>query len=260
MSEDIEYSKGFFIKVLIGYALVYASLEVTAYLTGDAIDLLNAVIISVVVVALTVFTEVVLLKSKVSQLSYSLGIGKPKTKAILAALLITVLLFLCYPLISAITGYEFIIPDNWLLLAIGVFALHGIAEEVLYRAYLFRHLRKGRSFSKAAWLAVLIFSLAHIPIIISQGVLVGGMAVLLSVISSFPFAWLYEKGGNTIWAPAIVHFAIDTIIPILAFAPPSALSQQAVILWMAAAMVIPYTAFLILRSRSTAPSCNKSTP
>lgn len=260
MSDGIKNSKRFFIRVLIGYAIIYAGLEAVAYLTGNAVDPLNAVIITVVVVVLTVFTETILLKSKASDLIANLGLGKPEAKAILMALFITALLFLCYPLISLITGYVFVIPDNWLLLAIGVFALHGIAEEVLYRAYLFRHLRKGRSFSKAAWLAVLIFSLAHIPIIISQGIIVGGMAVLLSVVSSFPFAWLYEKGGNTIWAPAIVHFAIDTVIPIMAFASPSPLSQPAVVLWMAASMVIPYIAFFIRGKNTTALSYNRSTP
>lgn len=73
------------------------------------------------------------------------------------------------------------------------------------------------------------------------------MAVLLAVVSSFPFSYLYEKGNNTIWAPAIVHAAIDTIIPILAAGPMDERATLAVTIWMAASMVIPYSVFLILR-------------
>jgi len=137
-------------------------------------------------------------------------------------------------------------------LAVGVFALHGIAEEVLYRGFLFRRLREGRSFWKAAWLAVIFFTAAHIPILISQGLLVGGMAVLLAVVSSFPFSYMYEKGNNTIWAPAIVHAAIDTVIPILALGPSDNSSTLAVTLWMAASMIIPYLVFLIMRNNQAA--------
>lgn len=235
--------------IIAGYAAGYAVFEIMAVVTGDSIDTVNAIIISAAVVTVVILAEVFLLKNSLKQIVTFLGLGKPSLSSVISALIITGLLFLCYPLISSITGYTFVIPGNWLWLAIGVFVLHGIAEEVLYRAYLFGNLRKGRSFAKAAWLAVGFFTVAHIPIIINQGVFVGGAAVVLAVVSSFPFAWLYEKGYNTIWAPAIVHFAVDTVIPILALGEPSPASQQAVILWMAAGMVIPYLAFLIPKKK-----------
>jgi len=60
---------------------------------------------------------------------------------------------------------------------------------------------------------------------------------------------LYEKGNNTVWAPAIVHAAIDTVIPILAAGQMDEKATMAVTLWMAASMVIPYISFLILRKK-----------
>lgn len=239
------HSRGF-IFIIAGYVIIYASLEITAALLGDTIKPENAFLIMLVVIVFTVFAEIVLLKNSFSQIVKFLGLGKPTLNSIALAFVISVLLFLCYPLISSVTGHQFHFPQNWPLLATGVFALHGIAEEILYRGYLFRHLRKGRSFSKAAWIAVLFFTAAHIPIIINQGLLVGGMAVLLAVVSSFPLSYLYERGGNTIWAPAIVHFAIDTIIPIMAAGGTMDQSAQfVIILWMGAAMLIPYISFLI---------------
>jgi membrane protease YdiL (CAAX protease family) len=150
---------------------------------------------------------------------------------VIVSLLISTLLLCCYPLISLATGYKFIIPDNWLWLSLGVFALHGIAEETAFRGFLFHHLREHRSFIKAAWLSVLFFSFAHIPIILSQGILIGGTATLLAIVISFPFAFLFEKGKNTIWAPAIIHFAVDTIIPILAYDNTVQLNKQTAILY-----------------------------
>jgi membrane protease YdiL (CAAX protease family) len=235
------------ILIIIGYLLLYGTFELTAKLTGDTTIPKNALFISACVLIAAVIVELVFFKSKISDLVKILGLGKPGSKAIIASIGITLLLFLCYPLITLITGFNFIIPANWIWLAIGVFVLHGIAEEVLYRGFLFRRLREGRSFWKAALLAVIFFTVAHLPIIINQGLIVGGMAVLLAVVSSFPFSYLYEKGNNTIWAPAIVHAAIDTIIPILAAGPMDERATMAVTLWMAASMVIPYSAFLMLR-------------
>jgi membrane protease YdiL (CAAX protease family) len=226
---------------------LYGTFELLAKLTGDTIMPGNALLITACVLIAALIAELFLFKSKITDLLKLLGFGKPRLKVVVTSLIITVLLLLCYPLITLLTGYKFKIPENWLWLAVGVFALHGIAEEVLYRGFLFRRLREGRSFWKAAWLAVIFFTAAHIPIIINMGILVGGMAVLLAVVSSFPFSYMYEKGGNTIWAPAIVHFAIDTVIPILAAGPQDASSTQAVTLWMAASMVIPYLSFLILK-------------
>ncbi len=237
------------ILIVTGYLILYGVFELMAKLTGDTTLPRNALLITVCVLVAAVVAELVFFKSKFSELVKVLGLGKPGTKAIIASLVITLSLFLCYPLITLKTGYKFIIPDNWLMLAIGVFALHGIAEEVLYRGFLFRRLREGRSFWNAAWIAVILFSAAHIPILINQGLLVGGMAVLLAVVSSIPFSYLYEKGNNTIWAPAIVHAAIDTVIPILAAGQMDEKATMAVTLWMAASMVIPYISFLILRKK-----------
>lgn len=228
---------------------------------GDVLDPFNAIIVSAVVLTAIIAVEVILLKSNLSDIVTFLGLGKPSLRSIIFAILITAILFLCYPLISMVTGYEFIIPSDWLWLAVGVFALHGIAEEILYRGYLFRHLREGRSFLKAAWMGVLFFSIAHIPIIFALGPFVGGTAVLLAVISSFPLSWLYEKGYNTIWAPAIVHFSIDTVIPILAAGNSIGDYQMVAVLWMGACMLIPYIAFLMPTDQHLKVSfCNISIP
>lgn len=75
------------------------------------------------------------------------------------------------------------------------------------------------------------------------------MAVALAICSSFPFARLYEQGRNTIWAPALVHATIDTVIPILAAGDMADGGQQAALLWMAVSIVLPYLAFAFGRPK-----------
>lgn len=79
-------------------------------------------------------------------------------RALGVALLITVLQLAAYPLITWLTGYRWVLPPNWPWTMVGIFALHGVAEEVLYRSYLFGRLRHGRTFWRAAWLVVLLFA------------------------------------------------------------------------------------------------------
>jgi hypothetical protein len=55
-----------------------------------------------------------------------------------------------------------------------------------------------------------LLALTHVPIVLNSGVLVGIVAMVVAAVTTLPFAYLYELGGRTIWAPALVHAAIDT--------------------------------------------------
>jgi hypothetical protein len=54
-----------------------------------------------------------------------------------------------YPGYVLVSGTELTLRSNWLWLAIGVFAYHGLAEELMWRGYAFRRLRQGRTFNAA---------------------------------------------------------------------------------------------------------------
>lgn len=230
-------------KFLLGFILIYGALEVMARLLGDVLPTANALLITGVVLMMALVVEMGLFQQRWPQVLTALGLGWPGWRALGIALLISALQLAAYPLISWLTGYRWTLPTNWVWTMVGIFALHGVAEEVLYRSYLFGRLRHGRSFWRAAWLAVLLFALSHLPILWNQGLVVGGMAVALAIGSSFPFAYLYEQGRNTIWAPALVHAAVDTVIPILAAGGMADGGQQAALLWMGVSMVLPYLAF-----------------
>jgi membrane protease YdiL (CAAX protease family) len=92
----------------------------------------------------------------------------------------------------------------------GTFAFHGLAEELVWRGYVYRRLRETRPFWRAVVLTMPFVAVAHIPIIVSSGWLVGAAALMVAAVTSAPLARLYDLGRGTLWAPAILHAAIDT--------------------------------------------------
>jgi hypothetical protein len=67
-------------------------------------------------------------------------------------------------------------------------------------------------------------------------------AIGLAVVSSFPLARLFELGGNTIWAPAVLHFVIQGAVKVLGVEGHSA--SLFPFIWMGACAVLPYLVFL----------------
>lgn len=76
-------------------------------------------------------------------------------------------------------------------------------------------------------------------------------ALLLSVVLSFPFAYLFELAGHTIWAPALLHFVIQGTIKVLMLSGES--SRLFPFVWMGFSAALPMLAFLIPRSACDAP-------
>lgn len=91
----------------------------------------------------------------------------------------------------------------------------GIAEEVVFRGFVFNHLRQGRSFLRAATLSAILFSVFHAANFlhgVSLEMLVGGLiSMAFSFFVAFPAALLFERGGNVIWGFSLVHIGIDSI-------------------------------------------------
>ena len=100
------------------------------------------------------------------------------------------------------------LPD-WPWRLVGLLAYHGVAEELAWRGYAFRRIRQGRSFGAAvAWTMPLIAA-THVPILVTAGPTVGAAAIVVAAATCVPLAYLWERGGRTIWPPALVHAAID---------------------------------------------------
>ena len=91
-----------------------------------------------------------------------------------------------------------------------MFAVHGLAEELVWRGFVFRRLRETHAFWPAVWWSMPFVVAAHVPIVLTVGPVVGLGAMLVAAVTSVPLSYLYEWGRRTLWAPALVHTAIDS--------------------------------------------------
>jgi len=85
-----------------------------------------------------------------------------------------------------------------------------MAEELAGRGYLLSRLRRGRSIRQAVLSSMLLPTLTHLPIAITSGWVVGSAAMLVAAVTTLPLVYLYERGAITIWAPVLLHAAIDS--------------------------------------------------
>jgi membrane protease YdiL (CAAX protease family) len=139
-------------------------------------------------------------------------------------------------------------PDVWRLLP-GLVVQAGIAEEVLFRGYLFGRLRRDRSFRRAAVLAAIPFVAVHLFMFLTMPWQLASAGLLLSVVVSFPLAHLFELGGRTIWAPALLHFVVQGTVKVVTVADDASLAFPLV--WIVASAILPLFVFAIPRPRCT---------
>jgi membrane protease YdiL (CAAX protease family) len=105
--------------------------------------------------------------------------------------------------------------EAMLPLVIAKYAIaQGIAEEVLFRGFAFRHLRAGRTFGRAALLSAVIFAAVHLTNLLKgmTAEVVIGMAIstVYAFVLAFPFALLFERGGGSLAGVSLLHFVIDS--------------------------------------------------
>jgi membrane protease YdiL (CAAX protease family) len=191
--------------------------------------------------AAAAFWEVAVMKTPARQVAGALGFGRPAARGMLAAAVTAAVALSYYFLYSALVA-PLQLKANWGWLAVGLFAYHGLAEELAWRGYAFRRIREARPFGAAVLWTMPLIGITHIPILVTAGPLIGAMAVLGAAVSCLPLAYLWERGGRTIWGPALVHAAIDAFK--LMDAPSGAAGTQFGVGLTLVTMVVPFLAFL----------------
>lgn len=188
------------------------------------------------------------------ELMRDLGFGRPGVRAVVVAAAVSCLLLLVFPATAAISGAGVQLRHDWLWLLVGIFAFHGLAEELVWRGFTFRRLRQGRTFWAATLWTMPLVAASHLYIVFTLGPAVGIGAMTVAMVTSIPFAYLYETGRGTIWAPALVHTAIDTFK--LVIIPTAALATFSVLI-IAVSITVPLLALAVPR-RLLQPSANES--
>ena len=245
-----------FLRMLAGFVAIYVVFEGSVRLLPalSIVRPLSFFVTALVVIATAFTVEMALFKQSFAQAVARLGLGRPSARVVAVTALFGGLMLACYPLITAITGAKFTLPSNagWMLL--GIAAMNGIAEEMMMRGYLFRHLRATRTFGRAIVWVMVLHAAMHIVIVLEAGLLVGGAAVITALASGVPMAYVFERGRNTLWAPALLHFVADTIIVLTMgsdFTQPA--TQMATALWLLVVIAVTYL-MLLFRKFLFAPS------
>lgn len=237
-------------RLFIGLVLVFALFHWTASVLGSDRGQYG-IIICLLVIAATISAKIFLLKRSFKESVKDVGLTRPSAFGILTAVVICVLLLLIIFVFAFVSDISLGFYPDWYLLVPGLFFQAGIAEETLFRGYLFGHIRKNYSFWKAAVISAIPFILVHLIMFYSMPFAIAFASILLSVVTSFPFARLFELGGNTIWAPAILHFVVQGTAKVLVASGESA--QSFPLFWIVVCAFIPLLVFLLPEKKIISP-------
>lgn len=157
------------VRLAIGVLAVYALFHGVATLTGSTLGQWG-VPIALLVIGATALAAIALpLSTETTRAerlrALGLGVGT-SARAIAIASALGAVMLAFYPIAGAIMSAPIGLRERWWTYVPGLFAQGGVAEEVLFRGYLFGQLRASRSFRDVALFATLepplaIAALAH---------------------------------------------------------------------------------------------------
>lgn len=228
-------------RFLLGFAVLYGVLAVPA--AADPTGRWHLLRAAGVLLA-GVLVGRILYRTPIRPLLRGRGLGRPSGRSVLAAAGASALVLGVYPLFGLLAGPALVLRPDWPWVLLGDFAFHGLAEELVWRGYAFDKLRSGRSFRFAVLWTMPLVAATHVPIVATMGPAVGVGAMAVAAVTSVPFAHLYESGRRTLWAPALLHTAIDAFVLVDV---PAAAATTFSLLLVAVGLVVPLLVLAVPR-------------
>ncbi|HWE20193.1 MAG TPA: CPBP family intramembrane glutamic endopeptidase [Hyphomicrobiaceae bacterium] len=244
---SVQPASGAWGPLLAGLVMVFGLFQWLAHALGSDRGEAGLLIAAAVIVAL-VAVEGLLFRLPPMVAVRSLGFGPPTTPGLIVAMGLGLLLLATIPVYAVLRGASVVATPGWMWLLPGLLAQGGVAEEALFRGYLFRHLRRERPFWRAAGLSAVPFALVHLYLFATLPWPIALASILLATVISFPLAHLFELGGNTIWPPALLHFIVQAAVKVSEVPGDTTMP----LIWIAASAALPYLAFLYRRPSITA--------
>jgi membrane protease YdiL (CAAX protease family) len=149
-------------------------------------------------------------------------------------------MLLFFPVLSLVSGVRLSLKSDWLWTLTGIIAFNGLAEETLFRGYVFGNLRRVNSFLRAGFLSLILFAAVHLYLFVGNPFAIALTATLVAVSAAYPMAYLFERGRNTLWAPVVLHVATHAIRLVDI---PEALYMTAVLAWLVMQIGLPLLVF-----------------
>jgi membrane protease YdiL (CAAX protease family) len=190
----------------------------------------------------TLAAERLLFSRSVPAAVTTVGFVRCRRAAVLVALAASAPMWLVIPLVGWLTGSPASVRADWPAVLAGVVIVNGITEEALHRGFVFNHVRRHRSFGGAAVIGAAVFAAQHLYLILTLGWVAGVSSVMLAALLTIPLSFMFEAGGNSIAAPAILHTSSNA--PMSIFVSPSGPLTQVLVPYMAVVLVSIYLVFL----------------
>jgi membrane protease YdiL (CAAX protease family) len=232
--------------ILAGAAIMFLILQLGVTLLISVVDQTwSALIATAAMVAFVFAFERLALARRPVEAVRALGWVRSNFRAVLVAVVVSAAMLLFYPLASLIIGAPIALRSDWLWILVGAIVLNGIGEETLFRGFIFGHLRRaGMSFVRASLIALVIFTMIHLLLFVQNPFVVALAGTLIALVASFPFAYLFERAGFSIWPTVILHVAAHSIRLV---AVPEPYSMTILVAWLVVQIGMP---FLIWAFRS----------
>lgn len=230
------------VRTTIAFAVIYVVFDRLAAVLGSTRGEWGLVVCAVILV-LTARAEHQLTGVSFRDSVRAIGLGAPPVRALAAGFAFSLALIACLPLLARLTGSTLAVRDGAMWLAVGMFAQGGVAEETLFRGFMYRHLREGRAFWRAAFLSAVPFTVAHVPLLFTLAPAVALLSLGMAIAVSFPLAWLFDRANNSVWPAAIIHATIQGGIKVLVDEAPT--FQRLALAWVAIGLIGSWLLFLL---------------
>jgi membrane protease YdiL (CAAX protease family) len=217
--------KHFFLKMAVIVTVWYLGLTYLPQIIGtcvdgecgfSAVEIVVSYAIPLAFMVIPIGLEMLLYRKGFAQALNDIGITRFRWTGIRIAAVYVLPLALFFPLLALTTNSPLTLQANWQWRFLNILIVNGLAEEIMMRGFVFRHMREGRSFWHAAALSTAYFAAYHLPLVFSAGVVVGVIGVISAVPLGFLTAYSYERGGSTIWGPAVLHAANNALVMLFA--------------------------------------------
>lgn len=233
------------LKLYLVFILAFLVMHFTGLLVKDLPYISNAVIVFALVLSTVLLISRVFYASDVESTISEIGFRKACLQEILPGIIISVVLLFMYPLLGYLLGTKIRMTNNWQLNMIGLLLTGGLAEEILFRGFLFRRLRLQMNFKKATLVSAIVFAMAHLLLFMYLNWTVALLSTVLAAGLSLPFAYLFERGGNALWSPALVHATIRTVGLVFTTDQQNFMALSSA--WIIMSLVIPYIVLLFYK-------------
>ena len=226
---------------VLSFIVLFALFSGMGFLLSN-IDWTSAkILICVVTVCGVIMAWSMIKRVPPTQSFLEVGFGIPKWRVVGVAVVISALMLAFFPLYSSLERVNLVLQSHWVWILIGIITGVGIAEETLFRGFVFNYFRERFAFWRAATYSMFLFGAMHLLLLLWLPLPIAIAAILLAIIAAYPTAYLFEQGNRTIWASAIMHSAA---LATNLFVIPQVISVALSLVWIGVVLIGLFLVFL----------------